>query len=280
MSVWRRFVPIAMLLAVAAAGHAAAQSATATGKTAQRQEALPVLVELFTSEGCSSCPPADALLRKLEGTRTDASQRIVALSEHVTYWNRLGWADPFSAETFSDRQNDYGERFHLDEIYTPQAIVNGDREVNGSDAEAILRAVRLEGNAAEVKLEILNMTAEGKALNLTYSVSGTFPPQGAEVYVALADDQDTSYVRRGENAGLTLKHVSVVRSLTPVMKLWAPEQRTVTVPLPESPGTQYAGGRHVVVFVQVAGLGKVLGIASQAVPATFPTAGAAVAAVH
>ena len=108
MSVWRRFVPIAMLLAVAAAGHAAAQSATATGKTAQRQEALPVLVELFTSEGCSSCPPADALLRKLEGTRTDASQRIVALSEHVTYWNRLGWADPFSAETFSDRQNDYG----------------------------------------------------------------------------------------------------------------------------------------------------------------------------
>jgi len=280
MTLWTKFLPITLLLAVAPAGYAAAQSGTDRDKAAQRQEALPVLVELFTSEGCSSCPPADALLRKLEGMRTDTGQRIVALSEHVTYWNRLGWADPFSAETFSDRQNDYGERFHLDDIYTPQAIVNGDREVNGSDGEAILRAVRLEGNAAAVKLEILNITAGARALSMTYSLSGTLPPEGAEVYVALADDQDTSYVGRGENAGLTLKHVSVARSLTRMVKLWAPEQRTVTIPLPESLGAQYAGGRHVVVFVQVAGLGKVLGIASQAVPERFPTAGTAVAAVH
>jgi hypothetical protein len=280
MTLWTKFLPITLLLAVAPAGYAAAQSGTDRDKAAQRQEALPVLVELFTSEGCSSCPPADALLRKLEGMRTDTGQRIVALSEHVTYWNRLGWADPFSAETFSDRQNDYGERFHLDDIYTPQAIVNGDREVNGSDGEAILRAVRLEGNAAAVKLEILNITAGARALSVTYSLSGTLPPEGAEVYVALADDQDTSYVGRGENAGLTLKHVSVARSLTRMVKLWAPEQRTVTIPLPESPGAQYAGGRHVVVFVQLAGLGKVLAIASQTVPATFPTAGTAVAAVH
>jgi hypothetical protein len=269
-----------LLLAVLPAGNVAAQSGTVTDRAAQRKEALPVLVELFTSEGCSSCPPADALLRKLEGTRTDVGQRIVALSEHVTYWNRLGWTDPFSSDALTQRQNDYGNSFHLDEVYTPQAIVNGDREVNGSDAEAILRAVRLEGSKVAVKLDILNMTAEAKALSLTYSVSGAFPPEGADVYVALADDQDTSYVRRGENAGLTLKHVSVVRSLTPVMKLWAPERRTVTIPLPEAPGTQYAGGRHVVVFVQVAGLGKVLGIASRAVPETFSHSGTAVAAVH
>ena len=280
MTLWTKFLPITLLLAVAPAGYAAAQSGTDRDKAAQRQEALPVLVELFTSEGCSSCPPADALLRKLEGMRTDTGQRIVALSEHVTYWNRLGWADPFSADIFSDRQNDYGERFHLDEIYTPQAIVNGDREVNGSDGDAILRAVRLEGHAPAVELEILSMKAGASALSLTYSVSGTLPPEGAEVYVALADDQDTSYVGRGENAGLTLKHVSVARSLTRMVKLWAPEQRTVTIPLPESLGAQYAGGRHVVVFVQLAGLGKVLAIASQTVPATFPTAGTAVAAVH
>lgn len=280
MTLWTKFLPMTLLLAVAPAGNAAAQSGRASDKTDQRKDGLPVLVELFTSEGCSSCPPADALLRKLEGMRTDTGQRIVALSEHVTYWNRLGWADPFSAETFSERQNDYGERFHLDEIYTPQAIVNGDREVNGSDGDAILRAVRLEGNAPAVELEILSMKAEARALSLTYSVSGTLPPEGAEVYVALADDHDTSHVARGENAGLTLMHVSVARSLTRVVKLWAPEQRTVTIPLPESPGAQYAGGRHVVVFVQVAGLGKVLGIASQAVPERFPTAGTAVAAIH
>jgi hypothetical protein len=124
------------------------------------------------------------------------------------------------------------------------------------------------------------MTAGARALSVTYSVSGALPPEGAEVYVALADDQDTSYVGRGENAGRTLTHVSVARSLIRVVKLWAPERRTVTIPLPEAPGMRHAGGRHVIVFVQVAGLGKVLGIASHAVPEAFPTAGTAVADVH
>jgi hypothetical protein len=84
-----------------------------------------VLVELFTSGGCSSCPPADALLQKVNGKYSDAGQLIVCVSEHVTYWNGLGWSDPFSSPAYTERQNAYGQRFHLDSVYTPQIVVNG-----------------------------------------------------------------------------------------------------------------------------------------------------------
>jgi hypothetical protein len=240
----------------------------------------PVLVELFTSEGCSSCPPADALLRKLEGMHTDTGQQIVALSEHVTYWNRLGWADPFSSETFTARQSDYGDRFQLDEVYTPQVVVNGDRQVVGNDASAVLEAVRQQSAISPLKVEVLPITSEGRELLVTYAVSGAVPRQGAEVYVVLADDLDTTYVGRGENAGRTLSHVSVARSLLRVATVKAAEQRTVMVAFPERAGVQYAGSRHVVVFAQLPGLGKVLDVASRPVPQTFPTAPPAVAAVH
>jgi len=92
-----------------------------------------VLVELFTSEGCSSCPPADALLRAIDGKRTEAGQLVVGISEHVTYWNRLGWADPFSSDVYTARQDGYRSHFRLDSAYTPQVVVNGEREVLGSD---------------------------------------------------------------------------------------------------------------------------------------------------
>jgi len=280
MGVLGRVWSSALLLAVAAGSGAAAQSGAAGDHTAKRPEAHPVLVELFTSEGCSSCPPADALLRKIEGAHTETGQWIVALSEHVTYWNRLGWADPFSAEIFTARQNDYGERFQLDEVYTPQMVVNGDLHVVGNDADAILRAVRQQSGRSAVKVEILSVTTEGGSVAVTYSVSGAVPPQGAEVYVVLADDQDTTHVERGENAGRTLVHVSVARQLMRVATVKAAEQRTVMIALPERPGMQYAGSRHLVVFAQVAGLGKVLDVASRAVPQTFPTVQPAAAAVH
>jgi hypothetical protein len=131
-----------------------------------------------------------------------------------------------------------------------------------------------------VKVEILSVTTEGGSVAVTYSVSGAVPPQGAEVYVVLADDQDTTHVERGENAGRTLVHVSVARQLMRVATVKAAEQRTVMIALPERPGMQYAGSRHLVVFAQVAGLGKVLDVASRAVPQTFPTVQPAAAAVH
>ena len=103
-----------------------------------------VLVELFTSEGCSSCPPADALLRQVNRTRTTADQLVVGISEHVTYWNGLGWSDPFSSPAYTDRQNAYSERFHLEGVYTPQMVINGAEQIVGSDQAALVRAVQAE----------------------------------------------------------------------------------------------------------------------------------------
>src|SRR5580704_5019708 len=92
-----------------------------------------VLIELFTSEGCSDCPPADELLRQVSGRQTEDGQLIVGISEHVTYWNNLGWRDPFSADQYTERQNAYRTRFGLESVYTPQMVVNGREQFVGSD---------------------------------------------------------------------------------------------------------------------------------------------------
>ena len=107
-----------------------------------------VLVELFTSEGCSSCPPADALLRQVNGAETTEGQLIVGISEHVTYWNAQGWSDPFSSPVYTQRQNDYVDRFHLESSYTPQMVVNGAEQFVGSDRAAFVQAVRKSSNSS------------------------------------------------------------------------------------------------------------------------------------
>src|ERR1700679_3524239 len=123
---------------------------------ASTPEAEPgaVLVELFTSEGCSSCPPADALLQQIAGKQTESGQLIVGISEHVTYWNQLGWPDPFSSDSYTERQNAYGRRFHLDSVYTPQMVINGEEQVVGSDKAAIVRALREEQNPQSLSVHI------------------------------------------------------------------------------------------------------------------------------
>lgn len=102
-----------------------------------------VLLELFTSEGCSSCPPADQLLETLDRTQPVSGAQIIVLSEHVDYWNRLGWTDPFSSTLFTQRQQDYVTQLHLDSAYTPQLVVDGQQDVVGSDERAV-RAVILK----------------------------------------------------------------------------------------------------------------------------------------
>ncbi len=247
---------------------------------AQSNTPTPVLVELFTSEGCSSCPPADDLLRKLDGMKTDHGQLIVALSEHVTYWNRLGWADPFSSEIFTQRQNTYGDRFHLDSVYTPQIVVNGDREVLGSDGNAVLKAVQAQSGVSQEILKVLSIVPDSGALVVTYEASGPMPAGKVQLYAALADDMDSSTVARGENAGHVLRHVSVVRSLVSLGSLETAAPVTVRLPAAARGQRRPGAPMHIVLFAQAAGQGKVLAIATRALPSESPGHSAGIAALQ
>jgi hypothetical protein len=180
--------------------------------------ALPILIELFTSEGCSSCPPADAVLARLHEKQPVPGVQLLILSEHVDYWNDLGWRDPFSDALFSDRQRDYGAR-----VYTPQAVVDGRVDVVGSDEEGILRAARAAAQDPHGTIQIVrsvqtvqnaqNGQSRQSAQSVQIFVAG-LPPHGpARVMVAVLEDGLVSRVARGENQGRTLSHTAVVRGL-------------------------------------------------------------------
>ena len=255
-------VGIAALLAMASNSCLKAQAASHPD-----DDSKVVLLELFTSEGCSSCPPADELLRKLDGQQTNSGQRMIALSEHVTYWNQLGWSDRFSQQAFTDRQNSYGNRFQLDSVYTPQLVVNGNRQVLGSDGRAILRAVA-EQEAATVNLRVLTFRPNEHGWNLEFSVAGTVPKEGVAIFAVIADDQDSTHVQRGENEGRTLTHVSVARSLTRVASVQS--AGTMTVKVDGGAIGQSAGTQHLVLFAQERGSGHVLGVTASPIPLRKP----------
>ncbi len=217
-----------------------------------------VLVELFTSEGCSSCPPADALLRQVNGTQTSGGQLIVGISEHVTYWNSLGWSDPFSSSLYTERQHDYGQRFHLEGVYTPQMVINGAEQIVGSDRAGLSRAVQTEeAQRPQMSLRILSMSVAQNTLTVNFSTSGELPAQGADLIAVLADDSDRSSVQRGENSGRTLAHVAVARSISRVARVQAAGERTVQIQIPSS--IQATQGHHLILFAQTPGNGRVLG---------------------
>jgi hypothetical protein len=209
-----------------------------------------VLVELFTSEGCSSCPPADALLRQVNGTQTSGGQLVVGISEHVTYWNSLGWSDPFSSSVYTERQNAYSERFHLEGVYTPQMVINGAEQIVGSDRAALLRAVQQEEEARpRMSLRIVSLSVAQNTLTVNFSTSGELPAHGADLIAVLADDSDRSSVLHGENSGRLLAHVAVARSISRVARVQAVGERTFE-------STQ---GHHLILFAQTPGNGRVLG---------------------
>jgi hypothetical protein len=218
-----------------------------------------VLVELFTSEGCSSCPPADALLRQVNGTQTSEGQRIVGISEHVTYWNSLGWSDPFSSPAYTDRQDAYRQRFNLDGVYTPQMVINGAEQIVGSDRAALLQAVQKEEEQpSRMALRILSVEAVQNGWNVHFSASGELPAHGVDLIAVLADDSDRSSVLHGENSGHTLAHVAVARSISRIAKLQAVGDGTAQIPIPSS--FQTSQGHHLILFAQTPGNGRVLGI--------------------
>ena len=240
---------------VLSAGSLLAQEAPSPSPAAKPKV---VLVELFTSEGCSSCPPADALLKQVNGMQTTSGQLIVGISEHVTYWNSLGWTDPFSSATFTDRQNAYGTRFGLDSVYTPQIVVNGRQQFVGSDRSRFVQAVRAEQDQPQpIALHILETNIAGNSLTVKFSAAADNAFRGADIVAVIADDVDQSSVLRGENSGRRLTHVSVARSIARVAKFESASEQTVQLQIPAS--YSETSGHHLILFAQSHDNGPVLG---------------------
>ncbi len=197
-----------------------------------------VVVELFTSEGCSSCPPADAALTRLLVQQPVAGVEILALGEHVDYWDRLGWRDSFSSAAYSARQSAYDSQvFHRHEVYTPQLVVDGQFERVGSDVDAVQRAIKQAGQVPKAVVDTTAVRAGERDLRVNVHI--TVPPSvalrnNADVIVAITEDNLATDVRRGENRGRTLRHSAVVRGLTAIGTLSPGEREwssNVSVPL-------------------------------------------------
>ena len=220
------------------------------------------VVELFTSEGCSSCPPADKLLGQIdERARADGS-RVFPLAFHVDYWNHLGWTDPFSSEASSNRQRDYGRALHLESIYTPQMIVNGEREFVGSNGEIAEKAVsEALSRPGENTITLhLGVGREYGDVLTEYDVAGE--RKGRVLNIALVESDLTVKVPRGENSGRTLRHDNVVRQFTTV-RLDDAAQGNLSIPVP--PGAQRKK-LLVIAYVQDPVSMKITGATSAAPP--------------
>lgn len=219
----------------------------------------PVLVELFTSEGCSDCPPADALLAKLDQPQSVPGAQVIVLSEHVDYWNHQGWVDPFSSVLFTHRQESYSDHFGLNTVYTPQMVVDGDNEFVGSDERHAHSAIEHARSSQKISVAISDVRREGSDLVFTLS-TGAPAKHDADAYLVLAQKHASSEVRDGENSGRTLSHVSVARILTPVGELprGQPLNKSVRVKMGSLASNP---DLRVVVFVQERNAGRVLGAA-------------------
>ncbi|MEP6961146.1 MAG: DUF1223 domain-containing protein [Acidobacteriota bacterium] len=192
------------------------------------QTAVPVVVELFTSEGCSSCPSADQLLARFDSSNAGNSRlqsrsksgmsniEVIVLGEHVDYWDQLGWKDRFSSPLFSARQQDYGIALRAGTVYTPQAVVNGQKEVVGSDVRALSSAIVDAAASPRAPVSLEFHGSDTISLKV-----GRLPPGSghADVLLAIAENGLESIVGGGENNGRRLRHVAVVRSISRLAEL-------------------------------------------------------------
>jgi hypothetical protein len=229
----------------------------------------PVLVELFTSEGCSSCPPADALLQKLDA-QPIAGEEMIVLSEHVDYWNHIGWKDPYSSHFYSNRQSVYAARLGLSDVYTPQMIVDGISEFVGSDETLADKAFAKAQGRPKIAIHLSSVSIGATDVLLAHLETGTlqesFGLRAADIYVAVALNRAQSHVAHGENAGRTLAHTAVVRSIVKVGSIRQGQAFAQDIQVKLDPGTDTHNLR-LIVFVQAPGQGQVIGAAMHAVDA-------------
>ncbi len=230
--------------------------------SAPASSATPILLELFTSEGCSSCPPADSFVQQLDKSQPISGAELIVLSEHVDYWNHDGWKDPYSSSSITDRQIDYVRALKLKEPYTPQIIVDGTTELRG-DQQQMFQALRKDVSAPKISLRLDSVSADGKTppdLKGHIDIEPSPEKHNADVYVAVALAHAESQVASGENSGKHLSHIDVVQQIKKVGKLDKNNHFSQDFQLKLQPGTD-PNNIRVVAFVQEPGPGRVLGAA-------------------
>jgi hypothetical protein len=218
---------------------------------------VPVVVELFTSEGCSSCPAADEALRELEAAQSVPGVEVLALGQHVDYWNRLGWKDQFSSPQFTARQRWYATGF-AEGNYTPQAVVNGRYEFVGGQRNTLATTVAQAAQAPRATVALALASPGSLSVRVGSLPAGT---KAANVELAITEAGLASQVGRGENAGRLLHHASVVRALRTLGSVGADGTFAATVPLDLQPSWKTATLRAVV-LVQETGSHHIVGVAS------------------
>jgi methionine-S-sulfoxide reductase len=242
------------------------EGANARAGDARDSEAPFAVVELFTSEGCSSCPPADALLREILQDARKRGRRVFGLAFHVDYWDRLGWTDPYGAPAFARRQQAYARSLKIDRVYTPQMIVNGVEEFVGSDAprsRAAIEAALKRPAGALVKLRHQEVKGT-RSLAFAYAV--TRAPPGAVLHVAVVERGLSSAIKRGENGGRTLRHENVVRAFRTV-RLDESGQGGVEL---QPPAGLVPTNASVIAYVQEADSGAIAGATALALAPDAP----------
>src|SRR5262245_33113452 len=234
-----RIIPLLLLAAVLAVGPVSATKA---------QDKPPVVLELFTSEGCSSCPPADALLGEL-AQRPD----LVPLAFHVDYWDYIGWKDPYASPAYSRRQHDYATALRLHMVYTPQMVVDGRTDVVGSERGNVEAAIAAAAAAPKLPVAI---EKDGAGYRVVIPAAPSAPSDGpAAVWLALFDTERETRVVRGENGGRTLKEFNIVREWRQIGS-WNGEALSLPLPMPASPDQDGCA-----IIVQSAPAGPILGAA-------------------
>ena len=216
----------------------------------------PILVELFTAEGCSDCPPADAFLRTLDSKQPVPGAQLIVLEEHVDYWDDQGWRDPFSSHALTLRQNNYVYRMRLASPYTPQMVIDGAYQFVGSDRGSARKAFESARSQPKIAVRITSPKLENHQAVL--HVDTDLLPAKADVLVAVAADHAESQVLRGENRGHHLEHVAIVKSIDKVGKAEKGQafSKDVNISVKELPQMS-----RMIVFLQEPNQGKILGAA-------------------
>ena len=220
-----------------------------------QQAKQPVLLELFTSEGCSSCPPADRNLAFLEKEQPVSQAEIITLALHVDYWDYIGWKDAFASPLFTQRQELYAEKLKLDSSYTPQMIVDGKTQFVGSNSGEAAKAIAEAAKAQKAKVEI---TANGDKIKV--KITELPAHEAANIMLAVTEDNLSSNVSRGENSGSKLEHQSVVRELKSIGTINPAEKSSEIETTLQINPTWKSANLKFVVFVQENESRKVLGV--------------------